>query len=154
MRCSTTGAISVFKNDRKNYIYTSLIVNFRRKETRWFRWLMFAFLCTIQNIFWRRTQKSRVTSRGHNSQLNIIRTVYYIFFIFIIECQQNNFKSIMRLFENVLIEKILSLDLANWSIYVKNEVMLSKLIIFLDIMWNSMTFFINFAKCQNIPDNL
>ena len=154
MRCSTTGAISVFKNDRKNYVYTSLIVNFRRKETRWFRWLMFAFLCTIQNIFWRRTKKSRVTSRGHSSQLNIIRTVNYILFIFIIECQQNNFKSIMRLFENILIENILSLDLANWSIYVKTGVMLSKLIIFLDIMWNSMTFFINFAQCQNIPDNL
>ena len=32
--------------------------------------------------------------------------------------------------------------------------MLSKMVIFPDIMWNSMTFFINFAKCQNFPDTL
>ena len=32
--------------------------------------------------------------------------------------------------------------------------MLSKIVIFPDIMWNSMTFFINFAKCQNFPDTL
>ena len=28
----------------------------------------------------------------------------------------------------------------------------SPMVIFPDIMWNSMTFFINFAKCQNFPD--
>ena len=32
--------------------------------------------------------------------------------------------------------------------------MLSKMVIFPDIMWNSMTFFINFAECQNFPDTL
>ena len=32
--------------------------------------------------------------------------------------------------------------------------MLYEVVIFPDIMWNSMTFFINFAKCQNFPDTL
>ena len=32
--------------------------------------------------------------------------------------------------------------------------MLSTMVIFPDIMWNSMTFFIKFAKCQNFPDTL
>ena len=47
------------------------------------------------------------------------------------------------------LRKILSLHIhGDW------RVMLSKMVIFPDIMWNSMTFFINFAECQNFPDTL
>ena len=47
-----------------------------------------------------------------------------------------------------------SLDLANLSLYMETGEMLSKMVILPDIMWNSMTSFINFAKCENFPDTL
>ena len=58
------------------------------------------------------------------------------------------------MWKSTYLRKFLSLDLANWSIYMKTrELYCLKTANIPDIMWNSMTFFLSILpNAKNFPD--